>query len=171
MPSSIKNALNVVGTTTCPTPLGLAFIATTQQGICKVSLNEPNTALNFNENHPFLQQCKTQLDEYFAHKRTIFTLPIDMSFGTPFMQQVWEQLLSIPYAQKSTYGTIAKRLQNDKAMRAVGMACGKNELWIVIPCHRVLGSSGKLTGYAGGLDVKDWLLKHELGGQTTLYAF
>lgn len=162
MALAIKNKAAIVGSTTLSTPLGTATIATTPKGICKVALNEATISPSFNENHPFLQQCKTELEEYFAHKRTNFDVPIDVSFGTPFMQQVWEQLLAIPYAQTSTYGTVAKRLKNDKAMRAVGMACGRNELWIVVPCHRVIGSSGKLTGYAGGLAIKEWLLAHEI---------
>lgn len=161
MALAIKNKAAIVGSTTLSTPLGMATIATTSKGICKVALNEQVSSPSFNENHPYLQQCEKELAEYFAHKRSTFEVPIDVSFGTPFMQQVWEQLLAIPYAQTSTYGTVAKRLKNDKAMRAVGMACGRNELWIVVPCHRVIGSSGKLTGYAGGLAIKEWLLEHE----------
>ncbi len=107
-----------------------------------------------------LEQCKTQLEEYFHKKRTVFTIPL-LPYGTKFQQDVWMHLLKIPYGKTSSYLDIAKELGNEKKLRAVGNANSKNPIPILIPCHRVIGSKGALTGYAGGLDKKEWLLKHE----------
>ena len=101
-----------------------------------------------------------QLQEYFRGKRTAFDLPISLK-GTPFQLAVWNSLLEIPYGEVRTYGQIAARLGNPKASRAVGQAANRNPLWIVVPCHRVIGRSASLTGYAGGLDMKHALLELE----------
>ena len=106
------------------------------------------------------KNCSVQLDEYFAGDRKVFDIPFDQE-GTAFQNNVWQQLLSIPYGQLASYGDIAKKLKNPKAVRAVGAANGKNPVSILVPCHRVIGSNGKLTGYAGGLERKQWLLQHE----------
>lgn len=101
-----------------------------------------------------------QLREYFAGKREKFDLPL-APVGTPFQQRVWNALMEIPYGQTRSYGEIARTVGNPKASRAVGMANNRNPVAIVIPCHRVIGSNGKLTGYAGGLELKDALLHLE----------
>lgn len=101
-----------------------------------------------------------QLQEYFAGARSTFDLPFDMR-GTAFQKQVWEQLLAIPYGETRSYGDIARRLGKPAANRAVGAANGRNPLSIVVPCHRVIGASGTLTGFAGGLDAKRVLLELE----------
>lgn len=101
-----------------------------------------------------------QLQEYFQGKRTCFDLPIFLK-GTPFQLAVWNSLLEIPYGEVRTYGQIATRLGNPKASRAVGQAANRNPLWIVVPCHRVIGRNASLTGYAGGLDMKHALLELE----------
>lgn len=101
-----------------------------------------------------------QLQEYFRGKRTAFDLPISLK-GTPFQLAVWNSLLEIPYGEVRTYGQIAARLGNPKASRAVGQAANRNPLWIVVPCHRVIGRNSSLTGYAGGLDMKHALLELE----------
>lgn len=101
-----------------------------------------------------------QLQEYFRGKRTAFDLPISLK-GTPFQLAVWNSLLEIPYGEVRTYGQIAARLGNPKASRAVGQAANRNPLWIVVPCHRVIGRNASLTGYAGGLDMKHALLELE----------
>ena len=101
-----------------------------------------------------------QLREYFAGERRRFDLPIAPA-GTPFRQRVWRLLLEIPHGETATYGEIANRLGTPDAARAVGAAVGRNPLAVVIPCHRVVGTNGALTGYAGGLDRKRWLLNHE----------
>ena len=101
-----------------------------------------------------------QLQEYFRGKRTAFDLPISLK-GTPFQLAVWNSLLEIPYGEVRAYGQIAARLGNPKASRAVGQAANRNPLWIVVPCHRVIGRNASLTGYAGGLDMKHSLLELE----------
>ncbi len=111
-----------------------------------------------------LAAAREQLGAYFAGKLNDFDLPLAPN-GTEFQQSVWERLLSIPYGQRSSYGRIAETLGKPSASRAVGMAVGRNPWSIVVPCHRVTGSSGQLTGYAGGLDRKRWLLALESGKQ------
>ena len=118
-----------------------------------------------------LNEAIKQLDEYFAGTRKKFELPLHPS-GTDFQQTVWKQLLKIPFAETITYLHMAKRLGNVKSIRAAASANGKNPLAIIIPCHRVVGADGKLTGYAGGLHRKQWLLDHEskaAGKQSTLF--
>ena len=119
---------------------------------------------------PLLQKALQQLDAYFAGKLQQFELPLRPA-GTAFQQSVWDQLVQIPYAETITYLHMAKRLGNVKAIRAAASANGKNPLAIIIPCHRVVGADGKLTGYAGGLHRKQWLLEHEAkhGGSKTLF--
>jgi len=115
------------------------------------------------------QQCMFQLDEYFTGKLRNFDLPLGPS-GTDFQMKVWKALQSVPYASTASYLDIAKLLGDEKSTRAVGAANGKNPIAIIIPCHRVIGSDSSLTGYAGGLHRKKWLLQHEakfgLGVQT-----
>ncbi|MDC2889831.1 methylated-DNA--[protein]-cysteine S-methyltransferase [Psychrosphaera algicola] len=115
------------------------------------------------DEHPLLDLAFTQLTEYFAHRRTEFNdLLCHLSdFGTEFQRQVWQGLTQIPYGETCSYGDLAKVLNNPKAVRAVGAANGKNPLAVVVPCHRVIGANGTLTGYAGGLDKKQWLLIFE----------
>lgn len=108
------------------------------------------------------QQAAEQIKEYFAGERTEFTLPQNPQ-GTPFQRRVWEQIAKIPYGETITYGVLATKIGNVHAARAVGAACGHNPLWIFLPCHRVLGKDGTLTGYAGGLERKKRLLELENG--------
>ena len=110
--------------------------------------------------HPMLHKVKQQLQEYFAGQRQQFDLPLDFQ-GTAFQQQVWQALLNIPYGETRSYKEIAVQLGNAKAVRAVGAANGKNPISIIAPCHRVIGSSGALVGFAGGLDKKQILLSLE----------
>ena len=107
-----------------------------------------------------LKEAVLQLQEYFNGKRTEFSLQINPS-GTDFQLKVWQELLNIPYGKTYSYLELSKKLGDVKAIRAVASANGKNPLWIVIPCHRVIGTDGSLTGYAGGLWRKKWLLEHE----------
>ena len=109
---------------------------------------------------PVSELTARQLREYFSGMRKTFDLPI-APMGTPFQMAVWRALCEIPYGETRTYGEIAAAIGNPKAGRAVGMACNRNPLWIVVPCHRVVGSCGNLTGYAGGLDLKRSLLQLE----------
>jgi methylated-DNA-[protein]-cysteine S-methyltransferase len=117
------------------------------------------------ENHPLLLDAAHQLREYFAGKRREFQLPLDMQ-GTDFQLDVWRQLQGIPYGETRSYAQIAHAIGRPKAVRAVGAANGSNPVSIVVPCHRVIGSSGKLTGYGGGLPLKKRLL--ELEGAWTM---
>jgi methylated-DNA-[protein]-cysteine S-methyltransferase len=107
-----------------------------------------------------LKEAKNQLEEYFNSKRTKFNLPLSPK-GTAFQKKVWDELLKIPYGKTTTYGEIASKIGNKNASRAVGGANNKNPIPIFIPCHRVIGKSGNLTGYALGLDIKEKLLKLE----------
>ena len=109
---------------------------------------------------PILDMAVVQLEEYFAGTRREFDLPLD-PVGTPFQQSAWTVLRTIPYGQTISYGQQAQQLGDPNKARAVGAANGKNPLSIVVPCHRVIGSGGQLTGFAGGLEVKSWLLDHE----------
>jgi methylated-DNA-[protein]-cysteine S-methyltransferase len=118
-----------------------------------------------NPAHPLLLRTERELNEYFSRSRNSFTVPLDMR-GTYFQKQVWEALLGIPFGETRTYGQLANQLGNPKATRAVGAANGRNPIAIIVPCHRVIGFSGKLTGFAGGLDAKEHLLKLEGCGET-----
>ncbi len=107
-----------------------------------------------------LALARQQLSEYFARTRTTFDLPLDSS-GTAFQREVWDALRAIPYGTTVSYGELARRLGDVRATRAVGAANGKNPIPIIVPCHRVIGARGELTGFGGGLDRKRWLLEHE----------
>ena len=119
-----------------------------------------------------VRKCKKQLTEYFQGTRTQFNVPIAPE-GTDFQREVWQELLSIPFGKTTSYAKQSIKLGDVKKIRAVGSANGKNPIAIIIPCHRVIGSDGNLTGYAGGLDKKEWLLKHEnsLPGMTQTSLF
>lgn len=112
--------------------------------------------------HPVLLETERQLNEYFAGKRREFSLPFDVA-GTAFQKEVWLALSTIPFGETRTYAEIAAQIGRPRAVRAVGAANGKNPLSLVVPCHRVIGSNGKLTGFAGGLKTKEWLLRFETG--------
>ena len=141
------------------TPLGIAKLQGDEKGLAAISI------LN-NENDPtrivseVLEDAAYQLQEYFEGKREVFSLTLNPE-GTDFQKKVWTALQKIPFGKTTSYLELSKTLGNAKAIRAVAAANGKNPLWIVIPCHRVIGSDGSLTGYAGGLPRKKWLLEHE----------
>jgi methylated-DNA-[protein]-cysteine S-methyltransferase len=120
--------------------------------------------------HPLLQQARLELAQYFAGQRQQFAVPLDTRHGTDFQQQVWRGLLDIPAGQTISYGTLGARIGRAAAVRAVGAAVGRNPLSIVVPCHRVLGADGSLTGYAGGLERKIALLHLENSTQKTITA-
>lgn len=111
--------------------------------------------------HPVLAQTSAQLVDYFAGRRKGFDVPLDLGFGTPFQQAVWQALLAIEPGKTLSYGEVSRRIGKPQAVRAVGAAIGRNPVSIVVPCHRVLGGKGLLTGYAGGLDKKTALLQLE----------
>lgn len=145
------------------TPIGIAKIVGDKNGIQSVSvLNEDaiSEKLLNTKTPESLQACVVQLEEYFNGKRESFNLTVNPK-GTAFQKKVWKALLKIPYGKTKSYLEQSKILGDVKAIRAVASANGKNPLWIVIPCHRVIGSDGSLTGYAGGIWRKKWLLAHE----------
>ncbi|WP_251554041.1 methylated-DNA--[protein]-cysteine S-methyltransferase [Neobacillus muris] len=143
-------------------PIGVLEIIGTEEAIGSILFTERDKAVNLlqEETPKVLKLCFQQLDEYFKGIRHEFTFPYQME-GTDFQKTVWNALKAIPYAETGSYKDIAVSIGNEKAIRAVGSANGKNKLSIVIPCHRIIGSNGKLTGYAGGLWRKEWLLQHE----------
>ncbi|MGJ7911676.1 methylated-DNA--[protein]-cysteine S-methyltransferase [Neobacillus sp. LXY-1] len=143
-------------------PIGVIEIIGTNEAVSSILFSEGSKKVNdlHAETPTVLEECYNQLDEYFKGERNEFTFPIQFE-GTEFQKTVWEALIKIPYAKTGSYKDIAVSIGNEKAIRAVGSANGKNKLSIVIPCHRVIGSNGKLTGYAGGLWRKEWLLQHE----------
>lgn len=145
-------------TAVIPSPLGLVKINATHKGLTSIALVQ-----EAQESHTIptlLVPAARQFKEYFAGQRQQFKLPLN-PVGTTFQKQVWQALQAIPYGSTTSYLQLAKNLGNPKAIRAVAAANGKNPLWIVVPCHRVIGSNGALVGYAGGLHVKKWLLAHE----------
>ncbi len=150
------------------TPIGTAKIVGNENGIQTVSVIDDNIETSF-KIPTCLQKCITQLDEYFAGTRTTFHLKLNPQ-GTKFQQSVWNELLNIPFNKTRSYLQQSKQLGDPKAIRAVASANGKNPIWIIIPCHRIIGSDGSLTGYAGGIWRKKWLLEHESGcKQQTLF--
>src|SRR5690554_5756198 len=139
-------------------PVGLLLIEERYGKIVRIT-NEDYRVHN-DESNELLDEAIKQLDEYFNGKRFEFDLPIEVN-GTPYMLKVWNELLKIPYGETISYQELARRVGNEKGARSAGGACGKNNIIIVIPCHRVIGKNGKLTGYTGGLNIKAKLLDLE----------
>jgi methylated-DNA-[protein]-cysteine S-methyltransferase len=140
-------------------PIGKLWIEEHEGKIISLGCQESELKELETKETDVIRLVKKELDEYFARQRTSFTFPISLG-GSEFYKQVWEQMLTIPYGKTMTYGAIAQAL-NTKGARAVGRACGSNKLMIVVPCHRVIGTKGKLTGFFGGLDLKTRLLDLE----------
>jgi methylated-DNA-[protein]-cysteine S-methyltransferase len=141
-------------------PLGIAKIIGDENGISLISVSDVGTNEVSQTIPEVLQEAVSQLSEYFEGKRTNFDLKLNPK-GTEFQQKVWKALQEIPYGKTVSYMDQTKKLGDIKAIRAVASANGKNPLWIVIPCHRVIGTNGSLTGYAGEIWRKKWLLEHE----------
>ena len=146
-----------------PSPVGPLTLVASSSHLVAVSWDKnitPSQPTKATPNHPILNQATQQLTEYFVGTRTTFTLLLAPQ-GTPFQQQVWALLATIPYGETRSYGQLAEQLGTPNASRAVGAANGQNPLGIILPCHRVIGAGGSLTGFAGGLPTKRWLLAHE----------
>ncbi len=141
------------------TPLGIAILEGDEKGISRLSILEEQNEIS-SEIPAVLSEAVAQLQEYFSGKRQVFELKLNPK-GTEFQKQVWQLLQEIPYGSSCSYMDLAKSYGDPKAIRAIASANGKNPLWILVPCHRVIGSDGSLTGYAGGLWRKKWLLEHE----------
>ncbi len=147
-------------------PLGDILLAATDQGLCGLWFADGQKHMPDMHGWPtghnaVIDLAQQQMAQYFAKQRTVFDLPLDLRVGTPFQQAVWRALLAIGSGQHSSYGSIAKHIGNPQAVRAVGAAVGRNPISVIVPCHRVLGASGALTGYAGGLERKTALLQLE----------
>lgn len=152
------------------TPIGYVVIKATQHDIHYLCFFDQVDGIATSPSD-LTRSCVDQLNEYFAGKRTAFDLPFYQD-GTAFQQQVWEQLMHIPFGKTASYLEMARRLGDEKVIRAAASANGKNKIAIAVPCHRVIGSDGTLTGYAGGLKRKQWLLDHEArvrGSRLTLF--
>lgn len=165
--------MNTLYYTTANSPRGDVIIMAAEEGI--VWTSTPRTPIQnaqiwakkhlkaeIKENNelPILKKTKQQLEDYFDGKKVEFTVPFIMT-GTDFQKAVWTAMLNIPYGKTKSYGEVARLIGRPAAVRALGAACGSNPIAILIPCHRIVGSNGKLTGYGGGLPTKEWLLKLE----------
>ena len=154
---------------TTKTPVGNLKLVASNNGLAAILWENDNlkrflfAKLEENKTHLILLKCEKQLREYFARKRKSFDIDLDF-VGSDFQKKVWQVLLTIPFGETRSYTQIATQIGNPKASRAVGAAIGKNPIAIIAPCHRVIGSSGKLTGFSGGLEVKAFLLELENGG-------
>jgi methylated-DNA-[protein]-cysteine S-methyltransferase len=149
-----------------PSPVGRLKLVASDGGLAAILWEDDDPKrvrlgdLMEDPNHPVLRQVEQQLNEYFAGRRKVFTVALDMK-GTAFQKKVWAALLTIPFGETRTYADIARQVGNPKACRAVGAANGRNPVSIIAPCHRAIGSDGSLTGFAGGLDAKRYLLTLE----------
>ncbi len=151
-------------------PIGDLFLATSEQGLVQINLVSKADLLNrltkavpdaeISEDDKKNQAVIQQLNEYFESKRESFDLPLHI-LGTPFYKKVWAELCNVPFGNTASYKDIAMKIANPKAVRAVGQANNRNPIPIIIPCHRIIGSNGGLTGYGGGLEMKEKLLSHE----------
>lgn len=151
---------------TMPSPVGELTLVASDNGLAAILWENDDPARVRlmprveRADHPVLAEARRQLEDYFAGRRTQFSLALDFQ-GTAFQKKVWQALLTIPFGQTRSYKDIAQQIGNPKAVRAVGGANGRNPLSIVAPCHRVIGSNGKMTGFAGGLEAKTRLLELE----------
>ncbi len=155
-----------IACTRCGSPLGPMIAAATTRGLAGLWFDDQrhlpdSSAWPQQDDHPVLRAAVAQITEYFRGTRTAFDLPLDLQGGTAFQQSVWRALLAIPRGDTTSYGALGHRIGLAGAARAVGAAVGRNPLSIVVPCHRVLGANGSLTGYAGGLARKTALLRLE----------
>ncbi len=156
---------------TMPSPVGALKLVASDAGLAAILWENDSPKrvrlgdMVENAKHPILRQTEQQLAEYFAGRRSEFSVPLAM-VGTAFQKQVWHALLAIPYGETRSYGELARQLGNAKASRAVGAANGRNPISIITPCHRAIGADGSLTGFAGGLEAKRFLLALEGKPQT-----
>lgn len=153
--------MNSVFTSLLQTPIGMIRIEADEESVLSVLFTDAlETTKQFDHENEITNLCKVQLSEYFDSKRNEFDLPLQFN-GTEFQNKVWKELQTIQIGKTISYLQLAKNLGDPKCIRAAGTANGKNPFAIVVPCHRVVGTNGKLVGYAGGLWRKQWLLEHE----------
>ncbi|MGH8517892.1 MAG: methylated-DNA--[protein]-cysteine S-methyltransferase [Panacagrimonas sp.] len=157
--------------TRVPSPIGELLLVAEDEALCGLYMDLERGWMPRVEIGPrddaALAEARHQLDEYFAGERQVFDLAIRLR-GTTFQRQVWEALMEIPYGETRSYGEQARRIGAPDAPRAVGAANGQNPVSIIVPCHRVIGANGALTGYGGGIERKRWLLAHEAQQRTLL---
>ena len=159
-------SLRDMRTTRVDTPLGGVVLAATGEGLAglwfEAQKHAPDmTGWQTDDAHPLLRAAASQLLEFLAGRRTTFDLPLDLSHGTDFQRTVWQALREIPAGATTSYGALSARVGRPSAVRAVGAAVGRNPISVIVPCHRVVGATGALTGYAGGLERKTALLQIE----------
>jgi methylated-DNA-[protein]-cysteine S-methyltransferase len=150
-------------------PIGTLSLCGTEHGLAGIFMEEHSHSPSETQRHGWQRaddlfaEVRAQLEEYFAGRRTVFSVSIDRNAvgGTSFQRRVWKALEGIPYGATISYGELARRINHPTAVRAVGLANGRNPISIIVPCHRVIGSDGKLTGYGGGMGRKQWLLNLE----------
>jgi methylated-DNA-[protein]-cysteine S-methyltransferase len=151
-------------TTSVDSPVGTLTLTASEGYLTAMSMDgqkhAPDPVPDSRVDPAWFTEIIGQLDAYFAGALTQFDIPVKLD-GTEFQRRVWSELQAIPYGETISYGELARRVGSPKASRAVGLANGRNPVTIIVPCHRVIGSNGKLTGYGGGLDRKTWLLDHE----------
>jgi len=145
-------------------PIGILTIQANDKGLLgawfQTQTTQPDNLGKLDSEHPVLKQAVSEFQEYFSGTRQMFEVPLAAT-GTEFQQKVWQALTTIPFGTTWSYQDLANAIGNPKAVRAVGLANGKNPISIIVPCHRVIGKNGTLTGYAGGIERKEGLLKHE----------
>lgn len=170
----LTEAAEILATRTVRTPLGTAEVTASRDGLrsCKLTACDVATRTGDRRAEQHLDVAERELEAYFAGALRSFDTLLDPT-GTPFQRGVWAALCRIPFGQTRSYAQLAEMVGNPAAVRAVGRANGANPLWIIVPCHRVIGSDGSLTGYAGGIETKRRLLSHEgvaLPGDAPLFA-
>lgn len=145
-------------------PVGALTLAASAQGLAALSWGDQRARFAAPEDvhHPILQQANEEMNAYFYHRLTVFSVPLDLQ-GTAFQLAVWALLREIPYGKTTSYGALARTLGSMGKSQAVGLATSQNPIGLIVPCHRVIGKSGALTGFAGGLETKAFLLEHERG--------
>ena len=146
-------------TTYYHSPIGWVEIQASRNAVISVVFCDERKG-DLQNDSEILKKCVCQLDEYFSGQRMIFDIAVSQE-GTEFQQGVWNALMNIPFGKTVSYTDIANVLNNPQSVRAVGAANGQNKVWLIVPCHRVIGANGSLTGYAGGIERKKWLLAHE----------
>ena len=151
----------IINTAFYHSPVGWLELSATDKGISEISFkNSEPEPYPTGHLHSILSETIRQLEGYFTNKQTQFTIPLDLH-GSDFEVEVWNQLPTIPFGQTVTYGDFSKRLNNPKAIRAIGSTIGRNPVVIIVPCHRIIGANGRMVGFGGGIWRKEWLLKHE----------
>ena len=151
----------MIYSTTLSSPLGAILLSCSERGVTRLRFLDEPAAEVYTDHHEHLFRAAGELAEYFAGERSAFTVPLDLGGGTDFQRAVWERLGAVPFGSTTTYGGLARLIGKPRGSQAVGLANGSNPIAVIVPCHRVVGTSGKLTGYAGGIERKKWLLRHE----------